>query len=439
MACIPPRVHDLLEALRGGGFTGYLVGGAVRDLLLGKTPGDLDLVTDAPLETLVRLFGVPAVRTVGKTFRVCLVDGIEIAASRAQGQDFPEADLERRDLTINAMALDPYTGRIVDPFSGQADLEKKQIRFTRDPNARILEDPLRMIRACRFVSGIGGTLDPASAHAIRSLGPRVFPQVPGERIRMEILKAMVHLRPSLFFRALGSVDLLDAVLPSLGRCMALDGGPHHGETVFDHCMMVGDALSSRRPLLRLAGFLHDAGKYDAADTAGGSISFYGHETCDLAILSDLEVLRFSTWEREFISSIIRVHMRPLNPETTPRAARRLLSFLGENKVTVQDFMRMRIADKRSNLAKKPYSLSDLKLRLGILNCELERSGTALEIRDLELSGRDVMAVLGVSRGPVVGRCLGFLLERVLDDPSLNTADALTSLLKENRGALIAGD
>ena len=303
------------------------MGGAVRDMVVGKKPADFDIVTDASLETIKQTFQNEKVKVVGKSFHVCLVNGIEVASFRGDRTRFPLADLEQRDFTVNSMAWDPVTRQIIDPFSGKQDLEQKIIRFTGIGPQRILEDPLRMVRACRFVSQVGGTLAPETLGDIKAHGHLVTAGVAKERIRMEILKAMAHDRPSLFFRSLQATGLLKQIFPCLDRLVDLDGGPFHGETVFEHSMMVGDALSPRRPLLRLAGFLHDAGKFDAAAIKEGSLSFHGHEKAQDKIEADLVNLKFSTRERRYILSIIGVHMRPLTEKTTPRAVRRILALL----------------------------------------------------------------------------------------------------------------
>jgi len=236
------RGRSISKGLKKAGYRVYLVGGAVRDLLRNKLPEDVDLLTDAGPEDIKGLFPDRKVRYVGKRFGVTLVDGIEVAGCRfsrtpdGKGR-FPEDDLSRRDLTINSMALDPFTGDLSDPFGGRADLACGKIRFTQNALARITEDPLRMIRACRFAGELGGHIPKEDFYAMVSLNRLVADEAAPERIQAELLKAMVMEHPSRFFSLLHDTGLLAQILPCLDRCYDLDGGPHHGETVFEHCML----------------------------------------------------------------------------------------------------------------------------------------------------------------------------------------------------------
>lgn len=415
-------VQWIVNTLARKGFKAYIVGGAVRDILAQQDPGDVDLLTNAPANTLQILF--PRARQVGKSFPVCLVDGVEVASCRAaNGPDsFPLSDLAMRDFTINSMAWNPLTDELVDPHGGQKDLENKCIRFTRDPIQRIKEDPLRMIRACRFAARFGAALSEESLQAILTLGHLIQATAP-ERIQGELIKAMALAAPSLFFRHLQAAGLLAGILPSLDRCFDLEGGPYHGETVFDHCMLVGDALSPVRPLLRLGGFVHDTGKFDAAGIKEGRLTYAGHETCTQAVETDLERLRFPSRHIAYILSLIQTHMRPLNEKTTPRSVRRLLALLNRHGLPFQDFFRLRIADMKGNLAKRPYTLSDIRLRLTKVLDQLS-STAAFNVNDLEISGRDIMALLDLPPGPPVGRIKEILFEKVLEEPGLNTRSRL---------------
>jgi tRNA nucleotidyltransferase/poly(A) polymerase len=426
---LPGKVRKILNLLLDNHCRAFIAGGAVRDMVAGIPPADFDIVTDASLETIQHTFSNQKVKIVGKSFHVCLVNGIEVASFRGDRTRFPLADLEQRDFTVNSMAWDPVTGRILDPFSGAQDLKRKIIRFTGNAPMRIREDPLRMVRACRFVSQIGGRLDRSTLGAIKDNVHRVTTCVANERIHMEILKAMAHDLPSLFFQSLQDTGLLKQIFPCLDRLVDLDGGPFHGETVFEHSMMVGDALSPKRPLLRLAGFLHDAGKFDAAAIKGGNLTFHGHEKALDKIEADLVRLKFSTRERRYILSVIGVHMRPLTEETTPRAVRRILALLEAHGITYREFMRMRIADKRSNRAKPPYTLGDIRNRVQKFKNELDPKGSqAFTPADLAIDGNRIMALLDLGPGPEVGRIMDVLFERVLDDPGLNTPSALEALV-----------
>jgi tRNA nucleotidyltransferase/poly(A) polymerase len=429
MSVMPEPVLKILGLLHKNGIPAFVVGGAVRDMCLGRKPKDVDISADASIHTLKAVFADHPVRVVGNTFPVCLVNDIEVAPSRAASRQFPEDDLAMRDFTINAMAYDPLENRFVDPFNGWSDLENRIIRFTGDPVARIKEDPVRMIRGCRFKVLLSAKLSDAAQKAIHDHAGSLSPDIPGERIRNELLKAMALPAPSDFFHCLHDTGLLAMILPSLDRCYALDGGPFHGETVFEHCLLVGDALPPRQPLLRLAGFLHDVGKADAQGIKDGRITFHSHETRMDALTADLDRLRFSVREKDYILALVQCHMRPLASKTRPKSVRRLLAMLAQNRLSFQDFMRMRIADKKGNLAKSPYTLADIRNRVEKVRHEMARQ-TAFHPDDLAVSGKDIMTLRHIAPGPEVGRIKQALFEKVLDDPSLNTRENLVQMVKD---------
>ena len=436
-------VQRILNTLSQNGYKAYIVGGAVRDMLLNplnqdssnqnflnqdsqyQNSGDVDILTNATAREIHSLFVNS--RQVGKTFPVCMVNGIEVASCRAGQGVFPEADLGMRDFTINSMAWDPMTNTLVDPFNGKEDFEKKIIRFTRNPEDRIQEDPLRMIRACRFAARFKGTLSSSSLQAILTHAPMIREKVAGERIQSELIKAMAMGKPSRFFNCLHDTGLLAGIFPCLDRCFALDGGPYHGETVFEHCLLVGDALPTSQPLLRLAGFLHDAGKFDAVGIKDNRVTFAGHETRTDAIKKDLEILRFSSCHTDYILALVQSHMRPLTEKTKPGSVRRLLAMLEGYGLSFRDFLRMRIADKKGNLLKHPYTLSEIRVRIRKIQNELS-GRTTLNINDLEITGRDIIEQLHIAPGPEIGQIKEMLFDKVLEDPSLNTRKHLEQLM-----------
>lgn len=442
------NVRGILSQLSAKKLKAFIVGGAVRDALFEDfqkvrkeriIPGkyqkgirDFDILVNGSLQEIESVFSGSgamdnAVKTAGKAFPVCIVNGVEIASARNVNSDipFPQSDLEHRDFTINAMAWEPETGKVIDPFNGYEDLKNRLICFTGDAEQRINEDPLRIVRACRFVAMIKGRIEQSSLQRMKALRG-LLNDVARERILVEILKAMELDKPSLFFNAMRQAGILGSILPSLDRCYELDGGPHHGETVFEHCMLVGDALPAFMPVLRLAGFLHDTGKFDAAKIEDGRLTFRGHEKFTQAVEKDLEKLRISTRKKDYILSVISAHMRPLTDQTTPKAARRLLAMLEEKDLDYKDFMRIRIADKKGNLKKSPYTIGQLKQRLKILLKEL-KSDQALKMNQLAISGDDIIRIMGISPGPEVGKIKRFLFEKVLDNPLLNTEKELMDI------------
>ncbi len=430
------NAKHVIITLNKYGFKALVVGGSVRDFLLGRKSLDFDILTDASVDQILTIFKSENVKVVGKSFKVCLVNKIEISSARFKTADnnegaFPDNDLEMRDFTINSMAYDLETNHVIDLFSSTDDLNKKIVRFTKDPYQRIDEDPLRIIRACRIASLINGSIEPISKKALIEKSHLVKTDISRDRVRIEILKAMKHKSPSLFFKNLHEIKVLKYIFPCLDQCFYLDGGPFHGESVFEHCMMTGDAISEQYPLLRLAAFLHDTGKYDAAVERDGKLSFAGHEKYTDKIQADLNALKFSNSEINYILSVTHIHMRPLKEDTTPKAVRRILRILLQHNIDFRDFLRIKIADRKANLTKKPYTFFEIKARLEkILNEINSDKNSAFSINDLEISGRDIMKILNIGQGPRVGKILDCLFEKVLDDPALNTRIKLEKLILE---------
>ena len=263
----------IIERLCRCGYHVYVVGGAIRDMFIGKDPVDVDIVTSATPEEIEVFFGGYPVKSVGKAFGVVLVDGYEVATfrrDRYRGLDDKacqvtfagsiEEDLGRRDLTINAMALCDMSGDFIDPFHGRDDLRERTIRFVGNPRERIYEDPNRIVRACRFLAKVDGKFDPETFEALCDCAHYVRDYVVPERLKAEIMKAMKIKRASRFFCALRDIGALEHIFPAMERCYNHAHGPHHLEDVFDHLMICGDLISTRFPFLKLAGYLHDVGK-----------------------------------------------------------------------------------------------------------------------------------------------------------------------------------
>lgn len=432
-------IAEIIKRLCDEGFKTYITGGAVRDILAGLPAKDEDVVTSATPDQLQALFPDHNVVTVGKSFGVTLIDGVEVATFRTDkysGLDARkclvefvgslEEDLSRRDLTINAMAFCEQTGDVIDPHNGQQDLKRRVIRFVGNPVDRIYEDPNRIIRACRFLAKIEGAFDCATFEALSSHAAFVRDNVAKERIRLEILKALELPKPSLFFMALFDIGALQYIFPSMVPCAAHVHGKHHREDIFTHLMICGDHLSPTKPLIRLAGYLHDIGK-PVSHTKDGK--FIGHEL-EGAILaeSELKTLRFSNDEVEKITNLIACHMLHLK-ESGKKPIKKVLRTLIESGVDFRDFMRLRVADRKANLAKADLTFKDIchvyRRFLSVIN-----EKTPFSVKSLAINGKDVMKVLHLKPGPKVGEILKALFEYVNDvGPEANTRENLLEQLQ----------
>jgi tRNA nucleotidyltransferase (CCA-adding enzyme) len=418
---------EIVRCLCEEGWDAYIAGGAARDILAGDVPLDYDVVTEAPYEVVKKLFSDRRVSLVGASFKVCIVDGIEVATYRkdsyfglsAKNCQVLEAenireDLARRDLTINSLAFCPYTGDIVDDYGGIDDLRNRIIRFTGDPKQRIYEDPCRILRACRFRAKIEGQFDPETFQAMKTYSHMVREYVAPERIRLEILKAMKCRKPSLFFDGLHEIGILDHVFPSLNACYDHEGGDYHGEIIDEHAKIVGNDLSPRNPLLRLAGFLHECGKPPAMNKSEtGKVSFVGHEQAGADLVAvELRKLKFSVREISYIKGLVFHHMRSFETLTTPSAVRKMLKAFREDGVNWKDWIQLRIADRKGNTKKADYHRFQIKDIVLAIHKELKPAfaPAVLSIKDLAVRGDDVMKALGLKPGPEVGRILKALMD-----------------------------
>ena len=446
-----------MRRLRANGFEAHICGGYVRDMLLGRdlSKTDKDIATNAGPGELMELFRDARPTLAGDSFPVVYVGLIEVATYRGKvdfhtsgvgprGRVEPGVslhdDLGRRDLTINAMAYDPQRGRVIDPFGGRDDLARGLIRFVRNPDARILEDPNRILRACRFLALTQGSFDPASFTALRrhgSLLARINPDsgkplVPPERIGHEIRKAMKIPKASAFFRALHDIGVLDMVLPSLEACYDHPHGEHHYEDIFSHAMLCGDAISPRFPILKLAGYLHDVGKPASheIDAEGNIANFIGHARKGAALLAgELEALRFSQAEIARITGLTLDHMKPLNI-VKPKNIRKLATKWSDAGLTPEDFIRLGIADRKANLKWPDYTLGDIRnLFVKPIRAALD-DNPPLRVKDLALSGRELIEAFRLTPGPIVGWLQRELLEHVLEDPARNKPGLLLELGRE---------
>jgi len=448
----------IAKKLKDEGYEVYYVGGYVRDFLLKKNPSDVDLTTNATPDQIASLFSDRKIDYVGTEFKVTLIDGIDVATYRKDVYSYNaitgkiealdhvefaetlEEDLGRRDLTINAIAMDPFTGDIIDPFDGKKDLKDKIIRFVGDGKQRLHEDPCRALRACRFVAIIDGRFSMSTYSALYSflngMSFSKFNKIKRERFQLEIIKAMKAEKASKFFNALKNLNIVDTVFDiDLFRMINLDGGKYHDETVWEHSMMCGDKVRSSDPIIKLGAYFHDIGKPLAYDLNCDG-SFKDHHKVGVKLAKTIfSRLRFSTEDINFICDCIYFHMYNLNTYDTPRNYRRIMNRIETKKRSKTyswvDLLVLRLADDSSNLKKDPDEVQkhcDIFYN-GFL--EVMNSERAFSIKDLAISGNDVMVMLGISPGPEVGKVLNDLLRLVIDDPELNDRGTLMKYLMEN--------
>lgn len=435
----------VVETLRAAGYQAWAVGGAVRDGLMGRPPGDWDVATDAEPDRVREAFphthplgiehGTVGVRVDGETVEVTTfrtdvaTDGRH--AEVAFGATL-EKDLERRDFTINAIAWDPVGDEIVDPFGGIDDLEAGRLRAVGDPDRRFPEDYLRILRAFRFAARFDLEWDPETREALDRHAHGVS-RLSGERVRDELLKTFAQCRSaSTALTGWQESGVMARLLPEVAVCFGVEQNRFHADDVGVHTLMVVDQVHPRRPFLRVIALLHDVGKPPARTVhpKTGDWTFPEHDRigADLAAQA-LERLRFSNREIRRGTHLVRVHMDLLPPEASDAAVRRWIRRIGEEHVW--DLYRIHLADwwgNRKRAESPPDSLVELYRRV---RSALEEEH-ALKVTDLAIDGNDLIEI-GVDPGPEIGRLLDELLERVLEDPASNRRERLLEIARAEAG------
>jgi tRNA nucleotidyltransferase (CCA-adding enzyme) len=424
----------------------YLVGGTVRDLLLGSSADSFDedyLASRIPLDDLVSLlehFGT--VNLVGRSFGVLKFTPdagrtVDVSMPRSEFSTGPghrefsvtfdpglpvETDLERRDFTINSMALDLRSGALVDPLGGRDDLARRLLRMNRPDS--FVEDPLRILRGVQLFARFALEAEPGTRSLMRR-DAVLLVSVSPERVRDEINKMLLRsAEPSRGFILMHEERILGVVLPELERAWGVEQNEYHPDDVFTHSLKSCD-LAPPRLALRWGALLHDLGKPDMKQVVDGRTVFYRHEERSAHIAEGiLERLRFSNEDRSRIVALVSNHMLHMTQQWSDAAVRRFIARVGVENIG--ELLALREADGRSRGDAGVVAENKL-IRERIERIRLSES--AFKISDLAIGGRDVMEALGIPEGPEVGTILRALLEAVLEEPSTNTREALTALAK----------
>jgi tRNA nucleotidyltransferase (CCA-adding enzyme) len=431
----PEKVLTICRGLHDAGFEAYIVGGAVRDSIIGRLPNDWDIATNALPHQVTALFSrVVDTGLIHGTVSV-IVDGegIEVTTYRVDG-DYSDGrrpdsvefakhvtlDLGRRDFTINAIAYDPISGAIIDPFDGIGDIKRSIVRAVGDANERFDEDSLRGLRALRFAAVLDFDIDTSTLSAVMQCRLRVSV----ERCRIEIVKGLASKKPSRFVLMLFMTGLLDELLPELLPMFGCNQNKYHEFDVWGHTLRVLDA-SPNEQHMRLAALFHDIGKpsVKGSHPVTGEATFYDHETVGSDMTDAImRRLKFSNDEREKVVHLVRHHLVP--DIKSPSSIRRWVRKGGPDNVS--DVIALAKADCAGKGSPRcPGSpvtyLDDLAMAIAAMGSVEPLVTNATQ---LAIDGNDVMVALGIGPGKEVGRALRWLLELVLDHPELNNRDAL---------------
>lgn len=527
LLAIPFEALYLCHRLYRSGFEAYLVGGAVRDLILkslqhpsqlpSTTITDYDCTTDATPEQIQAIFPVNFYEntfgTVSVThpelLKLLVADGLtpppsvllkstapvstnkiidlaaatklheslqppveltndsgsetvhpfEITTYRSEGvyDDHRrpssvswghtiEEDLERRDFTINAIALridplfladffqsgatipaevilktDQYT--LIDPHHGIHDLSTQTIRTVGKAPERFHEDALRMLRAIRLACQLGCTIEHTTFAALQTTA-HLLKHVSGERIRDEFLKMLATSRPTQAITLLDETNLLSVFLPELDQAKGVRQGGHHTTDVWTHSLDALAACPSPDPIVRLATLLHDIGKPATYRLIDGSITFYNHEIVGAKMVKQIAYrLRLSNSQTQRLYTLVRHHMFHYQPHNTDASIRRFMRKVGLEYI--DDILDVREGDRLGSGARKTsWRLEEMKQRM------IEQLNQPMDVKDLAINGHDLMAEFQLKPGPILGEILHNLFERVLDNPDLNTRPKLLEISQE---------
>ncbi len=446
---VPERLRPLIEQsaplaerFAAAGFRLFLVGGVVRDALLDRLQpeADLDFTTDARPDDIEAILSgwAAAVWTQGKRFGTIGAQSpqgrtLEITTHRAEAYlpdsrkpdvtfaDAIDADLSRRDFTVNAMALSLPELQLLDPFGGAADLAAKRLRTPLSAEESFSDDPLRMMRAARFIAGYGLLPGPDLVDAVVTMRARLD-IVSDERIRDELDKLMVVEKPGEGLGVLVRTGLADEFLPEL-PALAVEQDPiHRHKDVLAHTIAVVENTSPDR-LLRLSALFHDVGKPKTRSFGPrGAVSFHHHEVVGARMTRDrMRALRYSTEDVETVTRLVELHLRfhTYRMGWTDSAVRRYVRDAGPLLARLNELTR---CDCTTRNATKARALSRRMDELEARIAELQEQEELKAIRP-DLDGNAVMARLGLRPGPDVGRALNFLMELRLEEGPLGEEEA----------------
>lgn len=437
---IPQNVQFILDTLQARKHQAFVVGGCVRDSILGKVPGDWDIATDAVPDEIKRLFSKTIDTGIKHGTVTIILDGssYEVTTYRVDGEylDFrkPESvtfttsieeDLSRRDLTINAIAYNPTVG-IVDPFGGIADIEAGIIRTVGDPDKRFNEDALRMLRAVRFSAQLSFAIDKSTLNSIEK-NCRLIENISGERIRDELTKILLSDNP-FCFSLLMDTKLIKYTLPEFEPCfLTVQNNPYHAYDVAMHTLH-SVANIERNRVLRWVMLFHDMGKPGMKSTDEKGIDhFYNHQQLSFK-LSRAAMLRLRFDKKSMDRILLLVRCHDMQIKTEYKSVRKAMFKVGED--VFEDLLKVIEADKKAQNPKLLQERAVKFKRLWEIYRDIREKGQCTSIKSLAVNGDDLIA-LGIKPGKKIKELLNILLEKVIEEPQLNDKEALLNLLRQH--------
>ena len=427
---------EIINIIEDSGYEAYIVGGSLRDSLLGMQPKDIDIASSASPTEIKLIFNSYKTIDTGIDFgTVTLIYNdkpVEITTFRSESvyldsrrpdsvsfEKNVDEDLKRRDFTINAMAYN-QSKKLVDLFSGEEDLNNKLIRCVGSPDERFSEDALRMLRAVRFACVLNFDIEKKTFEAIKYNASRIE-HISKERIQAELNKILMSSKPSRGIRLLLDSKLLDYVLPEISRLSGFNQhNPFHHLELLEHTLCVLDKVEPRLQL-RLAALFHDVGKVDTVTLDENGIGhFYGHDSVSEEITkSVLKRLRYSNEIIELTSQLVRYHMIQANV-IGKKGIQKLLRIFGENNIF--ELADLHFADSSCTTMEVKEDLFRVKIR------QVLDENIPFSVKDLDIDGYDLMKI--GAKGKQIGDILNELLELVSEDASKNNKNQLMLYAKE---------
>lgn len=445
-------VVKIVEELEKAKYEAWIVGGAVRDLLIGIPSSDWDVTTNATPEQIVPLFNESfydneygTVKVAGKHIREqfkipegtldnSILYDITTYRSESGYSDkrrpdsvlwgkTVEEDLKRRDFTINAIAIN-LREEFVDPYSGQEDIKNKIVKSVGDPRERFEEDALRIMRAIRISAQLGFSIEEKTLLALKEKVPNLK-AVSWERIGAETMKILGTDHAADGIQLMVNCGIIEIIIPELLSTKEIKQGGHHIYDVYTHSLEALRACPSSDPVVRLATLLHDIDKPVVSKQGGErGMTFYNHEVSGARTAKRVaERLKLSKKDQDRVFTLVRWHMFVYESKMTDASIRRFIRRVG--KENIHDMMALRIGDRVGGGSKATsWRLTELQKRIG------EQFYEPLSLKDLNINGADIMAILGLNPCRKVGEILNILFEEILDDSSKNTKEYLEQRVKE---------
>lgn len=435
---IPHAVKEIARILHIEGFKCFLVGGAVRDSIMGITPHEYDITTDAKPEDVQRMFKytVPTGIKHGTVLVIIEDMHVEITTFRSDGNysdgrhpdkveyaSSIEEDLPRRDLTINAMAYNVLDGTLIDMFDGMKDIKRKIVRSVGNPYERFSEDGLRIMRAIRFATKLNFDIEKETFEAIcHSTG--MLASIAAERIREEFNGILLSNNPFRGIELLRKTGVLPLIMPELMQGFGVNQNKFHKYDVYYHILHTIQAVEPLENdqltlLVRLAALFHDIAKPMVQKKVSKQDDpvYYNHEVVGSSVAKKImKRLKYSNAEIEFVTLLVRQHMFYYQDEWTDGAVRRFMRAVGVENI--KPLLKLREADRIGSGNRKDKESKAIPKLLARIDKIIEAEN-AITVKDLKIDGNDLIREFNLKQGPIIGKILNYLLDLILDEPELN--------------------